>query len=69
MQLGGSNLTLRYSRVQSISVRRKGLDLPIKTVAAIVLGIMVVVLVYAGVSGWFSDLGQAFVGNVKYPAN
>jgi hypothetical protein len=48
-------------------MNRKGLDMPVKTVAVIVLGVMVVVLVYAGVSGWFSDIGSGFVSSVTFP--
>lgn len=46
---------------------RKGIDLPIKTVAMIVLGLMVVAFLYAGFSGWFGDMANGFVDNVEYP--
>lgn len=45
----------------------KGQGFSIKTLALIVLGIMVVVLVYGAFSGWFSDITSSFVGNIKYP--
>ncbi|MFB6204826.1 MAG: hypothetical protein ABEJ75_04220 [Candidatus Nanohaloarchaea archaeon] len=46
---------------------RKGIDLSIKTLAVIVLGIMVLVLVFASFQGWFNDLMGNFVGNVQLP--
>ncbi len=50
-----------------VSMRRKGYQMPVRAVAAILLGILVVVLVYGGFQGWFGDVTSNFVGNVNYP--
>ncbi|AOV95391.1 hypothetical protein AQV86_05750 [Nanohaloarchaea archaeon SG9] len=45
----------------------KGQNFSIKTMALIVLGIMVVVLVYGAFSGWFDNVVNNFTGNINYP--
>lgn len=47
--------------------RMKGQNLSIRTMALIVLGILMVVLVYGAFSGWFNDIAGTFVGNIEYP--
>jgi len=46
---------------------RKGQNLSIKTMAMIILGIMVVVLVYGAFSGWFDTVVSEFTGSMSYP--
>jgi hypothetical protein len=46
---------------------RKGQNLSIKTMAMIVLGIMVVVLVYGAFSGWFDSVSNRFASEIVYP--
>lgn len=46
----------------------KGQNFSIKTMALIVLGIMVVVLVFGAFSGWFDNAVSQFTGNVSYPS-
>lgn len=46
---------------------RKGQNLSIKTMAMVVLGILVVVLVYGSFSGWFDSVSNKFASNIKYP--
>lgn len=46
---------------------RKGLDMSIKTVAMIILGLLIVTFLYAGYSNWFGDIAGNFVGSVEYP--
>lgn len=46
----------------------KGQNFSIKTMALIVLGIMVVVLVFGAFSGWFDTAVSHFTGNVSYPS-
>lgn len=41
-------------------------SLSIKTVAMIMLGLAVVALVYASVTGWFDVLVENFIGAVDY---
>lgn len=48
--------------------RMKGQNFSIKTMALIVLGIMVVVLVFGAFSGWFDNAVSQFTGNVSYPS-
>lgn len=50
-----------------IKDKMKGQNLSIRTMALIVLGILMVVLVYGAFSGWFSDISSTFVGNIDYP--
>lgn len=45
----------------------KGQNLSIKTIAMIILGIMIVVLVYGAFSGWFETVVNKFTGNMTYP--
>lgn len=47
--------------------RMKGQNFSIKTMALIVLGIMVVVLVYGAFSGWFDNAVGQFASGVQYP--
>lgn len=47
---------------------RKG-SMPLRTVAKIVLAIMAVALIFAGVSGWISEMGSNFVKSITYPTN
>lgn len=51
----------------TIKQKMKGQNLSIRTMALIVLGIMMVVLVYGAFSGWFNDISSTFVGNIEYP--
>lgn len=46
---------------------RKGVDMPIKTVSMIILGLLIVAFLYAGYSGWFQQIADGFVGSVKFP--
>lgn len=46
---------------------RKGQNLSIKTMAIMVLGIMVVVLIYGAFSGWFDTVANEFTSSMKYP--
>lgn len=50
-----------------LAERRKGMELPIRTVAAILLGILVVVVVFAGASGWLEQLATEFLDAVSFP--
>lgn len=45
----------------------KGQNLSIKTMALIVLGIMIVVLVYGAFSGWFDTVATQFTDNIVMP--
>lgn len=47
---------------------RKGMDMPIKVVSMIILGILIVVFLYAGYSNWFGEISSGFVGSVEYPS-
>lgn len=46
---------------------RKGMDMPIKVVSMIILGLLIVAFLYAGYSTWFEDIASGFVGSVEYP--
>lgn len=45
----------------------KGQNLSIKTMAVMILGIMIVVLVYGAFSGWFDTVVSEFTGSMTYP--
>ena len=51
----------------SIVKFRKGMDMPIKVVSVIILGLLIVAFLYAGYSTWFEDIASGFVGSVEYP--
>jgi len=59
------NLKLTFEK--GLERFRKGQNFSIKTMALIVLGIMVVVLVYGAFSGWFDNVVNNFTGNINYP--
>lgn len=59
-----NSLTIMKNKMRG---RMKGQNFSIKTMALIVLGIMVVVLVFGAFSGWFDDAVSRFVGGVSYP--
>lgn len=50
-----------------LNSKKKGQNLSIKTMAMIVLGIMVVVLVYGAFSGWFDTVATEFTNSMEYP--
>lgn len=43
------------------------MELSIKTVAMLVLMIMIVALVYAAFQGWFTEIVDQFVSSITYP--
>jgi hypothetical protein len=47
---------------------RKGIDMPIKAVSLIILGLLIVAFLYAGYNTWFGDIAGGFVGSVEYPS-
>lgn len=47
---------------------RKGMDMPIKAVSLIILGLLIVAFLYAGYSNWFGDIAGGFVDSVEYPS-
>lgn len=51
----------------SVLIFRKGMDMPIKVVSIMILGLLIVVFLYAGYSNWFSDIANGFVGSVEFP--
>lgn len=46
----------------------KGIEFSIKTIAAITLGIMVVVLLYMSFDQYFTNIINQFTGNLEFPA-
>lgn len=44
------------------------MEVSIKTVAMLVLAIMIVSLVFMSFSGWFEGMAGNFAGNVSYPS-
>jgi len=45
------------------------MDMPIKVVSVIILGLLIVVFLYAGYSNWFSDIANGFVGSIEFPSS
>lgn len=44
------------------------MEVSIKTVAMLVLALMIVSLIFMGFSGWFNNMAGNFAGNVTYPS-